>query len=133
MCVPHFITPKKYDFEGFLVTTYCSLHKATITNHSALPRIEDLLDHLQGDYSFTQMDLTTYYHKVHKNVVSHLGKCVVIYLDDILVFNNSWVENMQCVHNILELLWEHTSQVNKSSCGHTSIPHVRLILDIERI
>ena len=105
---PSFVIPNKDDSKWHLVTTYCSLNKVTPRNYYTLPHIEDFLDHLQGDYSFTQMDLTARYHQVHMNAKSHLGKCVIIYLDDILVFNNSWEEHLQHVCNILELLQEHT-------------------------
>jgi len=66
--------------------------------------MEDLMNHLQRDYCFTQMDLTTNYHQVRNNATNHLGKCVVIYLDDISVLSNSWEKHLQRVHNILELL-----------------------------
>jgi hypothetical protein len=81
--------------------------------------MEDLLDHLQEDYSFTHMNLTVGYHQVCMNETSHLGKWMVIYLDDILVFNNSWVEHLQHIHNILDIAWEHTLHVKKSYFVHT--------------
>jgi len=89
----------------------------------------EFLDHLQGDYSFTQMYLTVCYHQVRMNATIHLGNCVIIYVDDILVFSNSWVEHLQHVHNIIELLWTHALQVNKSYVGHTLVPRLGLILD----
>jgi hypothetical protein len=99
------------------VTNYCSLNKSTVKNSYPLPWIADLLDNLQGDYSFTKMDLKVGYHQVYINLVSHLGKCVVIYLDDTSVFSTSWTKSLQCNHNILELLWEHTFEVKKSYFG----------------
>lgn len=38
------------------------------------------------------------------NIFPHLGKLVVIYLDDIMVFNSSWEEHMQHVRTVLTLL-----------------------------
>lgn len=40
------------------------MNKETIKNIYPLPRIEDLLDHLQGAYVFTKMDLILGYHQV---------------------------------------------------------------------
>jgi hypothetical protein len=82
------------------------------------------VDELQGDYSFTQMNLTIGYHQVFMNATSHLGKCIIIYLDDILVFSNYWEEHLHHIRNILELLQENTHQVNKSYVGHASIMHL---------
>jgi hypothetical protein len=41
-----------------------ALNKATIKNRYPLPRIEDLLDHLQGAYFFTNTDMASGYHHV---------------------------------------------------------------------
>jgi len=41
----------------------------------------------------------------------HLGKIVIIYLDDILIYNITWDEHVQHVHLILELLCSHHLQV----------------------
>jgi hypothetical protein len=124
-----FIIPNKDNLESILVATYNSLHKYIVTNRYPLSQIEDLLDHLQGYYSFTQMNLIANYNKFHRNVIIHFGKCVVIYLYDIFVFINSWEKHLQCIYNILKLLWAHKLQVNKFYCGYTSVPHVGLILD----
>jgi hypothetical protein len=75
------------------------------------------------------MDLTVGYHQVRMNATCHLGNCMIIYLDDILVFNNSWAEHLLHVCSILELLRAHTLQVKKSYVGHTSISHLGLVLD----
>ena len=61
----------------------------------------------------------------------HLGKFVVIYLDDILVFSNSWAEHLQHVRSVLELLRAHQLQVKekKSYFGQTSVQYLGFILD----
>ena len=130
---PTFIFPKKENYKWHLMTDYCTLNEATIKNHYPLPRIEDLLDHLQGDCFFTKMDLTSRWNQVCMHVVDtwktsfmtrfgifewlvmlfgltnapntfmwlindicrpHLGKIVVSYLNDIMVFNKSWAEHI---------------------------------------
>lgn len=61
---PTFIIPKKDGSEWRLVIDYYALNKATVKNRYPLPRIEDLLDHLQGACFFTKMNLTVGYHQV---------------------------------------------------------------------
>jgi hypothetical protein len=124
-----FIIPKIDYLEWCQVTDYCSLKNDTIKNCYPLPWIKDLMNHLQGNCFFTNMDLRVGYHRFHMNVTdtcniafrmklglfewlvvpfgltnaptmlmilinyvyrTHLGKFMVICLDDILVFNNSW-------------------------------------------
>jgi hypothetical protein len=111
------------------VTPYHALNKDNIKTRYPLTRVEELMDQSQGDYSFTQMDMTIDYDQVRMNATSHFGKCVIIYLDDIFVFSNSWEEHLQHIHNILELLRAHTLQGKKSYVGHSSISHLGLILD----
>jgi len=62
---------------------------------------------------------------------AHLGKFVVIYLDDILVFSKSWEDHLQHVHTILELLRAHYLQVKekKSYFGQTSVQYLGFIID----
>ncbi len=62
---------------------------------------------------------------------AHLGKFVVIYLDDILVFSKSWEDHLQHVRTILELLRAHHLQVkeNKSYFGQTSVQYLGFIID----
>lgn len=111
-----------------LVVDYQAINKITVKNHYPLPRIKDLLDHLEGARYFTKMDLTTGYHKVCMHAMDvwkttfktkfglfkwlvmpfglsnalatfmrlingifckHLGKIVIIYLDDILIFSKT--------------------------------------------
>ena len=50
-----------------LVTDYRALNKATVKNRYPLPRIEELLDTLQGAKWFTKLDLTASYHQVQMN------------------------------------------------------------------
>ena len=50
-----------------LVIDYQALNKATVKNRYPLPRIEELLDTLQGEKWFTKLDLTAGYHQVRMN------------------------------------------------------------------
>ena len=74
---------------------------------------------------------TTFTRLINDIFRPHLGKFIVIYLDDILVFNKSWAEHIQHVCNVLDLLRAHKLQVkeNKSYFGKTSVHYFGFILD----
>ena len=111
-----------------MVIDYRALNKITVKNRYPLPRIDDLLDQLQGATHFSSLDLTSGYHQVplhptdvpktafrtpmgsfHFKVLSmgltnapstfvhvmnsvfakQIGKSVLVYLDDILVFSKT--------------------------------------------
>ncbi len=147
-----FVIPKRDTSEMRLVTNYWALNKATVKNRYPLPRIEELLDTLQGAKWFTKLDLTAGYHQVRMNPEdiwkttfktkfglfewkvmpfgltnapttfmrlindifrSELGKIVVIYLDDILIFNKTWELHMQHVWTIFQILRDHQLQVKE--------------------
>jgi hypothetical protein len=58
-----FFIPKRDTSEMRLVTNNRTLNKATIKNRYPLPRIEELLNTLQGAKWFTILDLTAGYHQ----------------------------------------------------------------------
>jgi hypothetical protein len=62
-----------------------------------------------------------------------LGRIVVIYLDDILVFRKTWEEHLQHVRSVLQLLCTNHLQLQvkerKSSFGHTFVSYLRFFID----
>jgi hypothetical protein len=36
-----------------------------------------------------------------------ISYCVVVYLDDLLIFNNSWAEHLQHIQQVLHSLQQH--------------------------
>jgi Reverse transcriptase (RNA-dependent DNA polymerase) len=122
---------------------YRALNSQTIKNRYALPRIDELLDRLQGACIFTKIDLTSGYWQIaiasadrHKtafrtryghyefcvmpfgltnapatfqslmNDIFHdlLDKCVIVYLDDILIFSKTPKEHEANVCEVLNRL-----------------------------
>ena len=62
---------------------------------------------------------TTFMRLINDIFRDHLGRMVVTYLDDILIFSKTWDTHLQHVRHIFQLLREHNLQVkeNKSYFG----------------
>ena len=55
---------QKKDGTMRLCVDYCQLNKVTIKNKYPLPRIDDLMDQVIGDYVFSKIDLRSSYHQI---------------------------------------------------------------------
>ena len=66
----------------------------------------------------------TFMRLINDIFIAHLGRFVVIYLDDILIFSRTWDTNMQHVQQVLQILQEHKLQdkEKKSYFRQTSVP-----------
>ena len=80
-------------------------------------------------------DPTTFMRLINDIFRAHLGQFVVIYLDDILIFNQTWDTHMQHVWQVLQILQEHKLQVKekKSYFSQTSIPYLIFVVSSEGI
>ena len=65
----------------------------------------------------------------------HLGHMVVIYLDDILIFNWTWDAHMQHVRQVLQILWDNKLQVKekKSYFGQSTVPYLGFVVNSKGI
>jgi hypothetical protein len=45
------------------------------------------------------------------------NSCVVVYLDDILIFNRTWVEHMRHIQQVLSTLRQHKLYANLEKCS----------------
>ncbi len=134
---------------------YRALNKLTVNNKYPLPRIDDLLDQLQGSKVFSSLDLTSGYHPIRispedvpKTAFStpfghyefkvlslgltnapatfqtvmndifrpYVGKFVLEYLDDILVFSKSPEEHAGHLRLLLQCLREHELYAKPAKC-----------------
>ena len=56
---------------------------------------------------------------------------VVVYLDDILIYNKSWVEHLQHMQQVLHTLWQHNLYANLEKCsfGMEMVHYLGYIID----
>ena len=146
---------RKKDGTMRMCIDYRALNKITIKNRYPLPRIDDLLDKLNGAKYFSKIDLRSGYHQIriaqkdvsktafrtryghfefnvlpfgltnapatfmramHEIFHDLLDSCVVIYLDDILIFSRTKEQHIQDIKKVLETLRHHKFYAKRSKC-----------------
>ena len=134
---------------------YRALNNNTVKNKYPLPRIDDLIDQVQGCSHFSSLDLQSGYHQIRISeedvpktafrthiglyqfrVLSfglcnapatfqavmngvfapYLGKFVLVYLDDILIFSKSQEEHREHLQLVVDLLRKHKLYAKLSKC-----------------
>eukprot|EP01018_Ginkgo_biloba_P031861 Gb_04125 [translate_table: standard] len=62
-----------------------------------------------------------------------IGKCVVVYLDDILVYSRSWTEHMQHLRQVMSTLRQEKLYVNLAKCsfGQIELKYLGFIVSSE--
>ncbi|XP_048623629.1 uncharacterized protein LOC125592481 [Brassica napus] len=147
---------KKQDGNFRICIDYRGLNKVTIKNKYPLPRIDELLDQLQGASWFSKIDLASGYHqisiaeedvrktafrtryghyefvvmpfrltnapaafmKLMNNVFQeYLDKCVIVFIDDILVYSKSKGEHDWHLRVVLNKLREQQLYAKSSKCS----------------
>lgn len=161
---PILFVPKK-NGQLRMCIDYRALNKVTVKNRYPLPRIEELLDQLQGAVVYSGLDLASGYWQIRvdpqdvpktafRTHVGHyqwrvlafgltncpatfqqsmndvfrdyLGKFVVVYLDDILVFSKSAAEHERHLRLVLQRLREHKLYARAEKC-HFNKPEVEFL------
>jgi len=146
---------KKKGGELRLCVDYRALNKQTVKNTYPLPRIDELLDRLEGAIVFSKIDLRSSYHLIrvqepdiyktafrtryglygfvvlpfglcnapatfmrlmHDIFRDELDRCVLIYLDDILIYSKSMEQHLRDIQTILEKLRQHRLYAKLSKC-----------------
>lgn len=149
------ILVSKKDGGTRLCVDYRALNKATVKNRYPMPRVDDLMDRLQGATVFSKIDLRSGYHQIrmaaedvsktafrtphghYEYLVMPFGlcnapatfqrlmndifrdlldKCVVVYLDDILVYSRTEEEHHEHLRQVLNLLRQHKLYGKLSKC-----------------
>ena len=156
---------KKKDGDMRLCVDYRALNKHTMKNRYPMPRIDDLMDRLEGAKVFTKIDLRSGYHQIRvrpediqktafRTRFGHfeflvmpfgltnapatfmrlmqevfrplLDKCVVVYLDDILVYSRTAEEHQQHLRQVLDLLRQHQlfGKLSKSEFARSAVEYL---------
>ena len=56
---------------------------------------------------------TIFMHLINDILHLHLGPCVIIYINDIVIFSKRWDDHLQHVHTILDILCTHKLRVKR--------------------
>jgi hypothetical protein len=119
---------------------YCELNDITSKDKNPFPLIQDIYDTLSEVTVFSKLDLPNTYHLIQikegdkwmtaiktpfasvfqcfMNYVLQdlIGKCCMVYLDDIIVFSRNQTEHEEHLCAILDKLRENLLHINPAKC-----------------
>ncbi|GJR52050.1 retrotransposable element Tf2 [Tanacetum coccineum] len=127
---------KKKDGTWKMYIDYKRLNKYTVKDTLLIPVIEELLDELNGAKVFSKLHLSLGYHQIRMNeanihktacrthegyyeyaVFKHfLRKCVLVFFDDILIYNKSKEEHWKHLQLVLKTVQLNTLFAKQSKC-----------------
>ncbi|GBG68285.1 hypothetical protein CBR_g2832 [Chara braunii] len=115
-CAPVLFVRKK-NMDLRLCTDYRKLNAQTVKNVGPLSCIDDLLERLGGAKFFSKPDLKSGYHQLEirqeDRYKTAFNRFVLIYLDNILVYNRSLDEHVKHIGTVLEPLRQVKYKVNR--------------------
>jgi hypothetical protein len=118
-----------------------AINNITVKYRHPIPRLDDMLDELHGSSIFTKIDLKTAYKTKYglyewlvmpfgltnapstfMRLMNHalrafLGRFVVVYFDDILVYSKSLDEHIEHLHCVLAVLRKEKLYANLKTCS----------------
>ncbi|GJT42684.1 putative reverse transcriptase domain-containing protein [Tanacetum coccineum] len=98
------------------------LNKLTVKNRYPLPRIDELFDQLYGHFEFTVMPFgltnppVVFMDLMNQVCKPYLDKCVIVFIDDILIYSKSKEEHEVHLRLVLELLKKEKLYAKFSKC-----------------
>jgi hypothetical protein len=118
-----------------------AINNITVKYRHPIPRLDDMLDELHGSSIFTKIDLkttcktkyglyewlvmpfgltnapSTFMRLMNHALRAFLGRFVVVYFDDILVYNKSLDEHIEHLHCVLPVLRKEKLYANLKTCS----------------
>nr|GEW70451.1 putative reverse transcriptase domain-containing protein [Tanacetum cinerariifolium] len=129
--VPALLTPKM-DGTWRMRVDSRAINKITVRYMFPIPRLDDLLDQISGATIFTKLDLKSGYYQIRLRPGDELktdfktreglyewpfiGKFVVVYFDDILIYSASFNEHVTHVRQVLTLLRKDSFYAATKKC-----------------
>ncbi|GJP55497.1 hypothetical protein CLOM_g14448 [Closterium sp. NIES-68] len=127
---PILFTPKK-DGGLRMCIDYRALNQVTINSRYPIPRADELIDQLRGAKFFSKIDMRGGYHRIRVNGADYyktafrtrygryeykLDKCVIVYLNDILVHSTTQEQHLKDLTAVFSLLQQHRLITKGSKC-----------------
>uniref|UniRef100_A0A2N9HCD4 Reverse transcriptase domain-containing protein n=1 Tax=Fagus sylvatica TaxID=28930 RepID=A0A2N9HCD4_FAGSY len=118
-----------------------AINNITVKYRHPIPRLDDMLDELHGSSNFTKIDLktacktkyglyewlvmpfgltnapSTFMRLMNHALRAFLGRFVVVYFDDILVYSKSLDEHIEHLHCVLAVLRKEKLYANLKTCS----------------
>ncbi|GJT80441.1 putative reverse transcriptase domain-containing protein [Tanacetum coccineum] len=108
---------RKKDGSLRMCIDYRELNKLTIKNRYPLSRIDDLFDQLQGSRYFSKIDLqSVFMDLIHRVCKPYLDKFVIVFIDDILIYQKIKEDHEVHLGLVLELLRKEKLYTKFSKC-----------------
>ncbi|KAL8109898.1 hypothetical protein AgCh_025844 [Apium graveolens] len=120
---------KKKDWSMRLCIDHRELNKLTIKNRYSLPRIDNLFDQLKDIVYFFKIDLRTGYYQLKvkpgnipktafrtRVFKKYLDKCVIVFIDDILIYSRTEAEHEEYLNIALGIDREEQLCAKFSKC-----------------
>ncbi|PKI37967.1 hypothetical protein CRG98_041640 [Punica granatum] len=114
--IPALLTPKK-DGSWRMCVDSRAINRITVRYKFPIPRLDDLLDQVSGATVFTKLNLKSGYHQIrirpsddtfmrvmNQALRPFIGKCVVVYFDNILIYSANQTEHLQHLRVVLCVL-----------------------------
>nr|GEW23932.1 putative reverse transcriptase domain-containing protein [Tanacetum cinerariifolium] len=127
---------KKKDGSFRMCIAYQELNKLTMKNRYPLPKIDDLFDQLQGSSVYFKIELRSVMPFGLKNASAvfmdlmnrvckpYLGKFVIVFIDDILIYSRNKKEHEEHLKEIMELLKKEELTKCTVFTNHKSLQHI---------
>ncbi|GJV00304.1 putative reverse transcriptase domain-containing protein [Tanacetum coccineum] len=138
---------KKKDGSLRMCIHYQELNKLTVKNRYLLPRIDDLFDQLQGSSVYSKIDMRSvmpcgltkapavFMDLMNRVCKPFLDKCMIVFIDDILIYSKNKKEHEEHLKAVLELLKKEKLYAKFSKCEFW-IPKIQFLghmIDIQGI